>query len=97
MRNKIIRRVDALESEEGSRRLAQKSSFATTFFFCRKVVLAYYVGDLKPEEEDPSAGEARALDYQSTNDYLEALLNGETADLTGALRRLLAAFLRKQA
>jgi len=63
-------------------------------FFCRKIVLAYYVGDLKPDDEDPGEAEARALNYESRNDYLEALFKGEKQEINerfkNAARRLFA-------
>jgi len=57
-------------------------------------VLAYYVGDLKPDDEDPGEAEARALNYESRNDYLEALFKGEKQEINerfkNAARRLFA-------
>src|SRR5262249_18126595 len=73
MRKRTLRRVDVLEKEERSYKLEQQSSLATLSFFYRKIVLANYVGGLKPDDEDPSEAEARALSYESRNDYLEAL------------------------
>jgi hypothetical protein len=81
MRKRILSRVDVLENEERSRKLHQQASVATISFFCRKVVLAYYVGGLKPDEENPGEAEARALNYASRNDYLDALFNGEKQDI----------------
>src|SRR5262245_22683886 len=94
MRKRILSRVDVLENEERSRKLAQRASVATFSFFCRKIVLAYYVGGLKPDDEDPGEAEARALNYESRNDYLEALFNGKKQDINkrfkNAARRLFA-------
>jgi predicted phage terminase large subunit-like protein len=57
-------------------------------------VLAYYVGGLKPDEENPGEAEARALNYASRNDYLEALFKKEKQDINkrfkNAARRLFA-------
>jgi hypothetical protein len=75
MRNRISRRVDVLENEERSRQLKQQLSSATISFCCWKIVLAYYLGGLKPNDEDPGEAEARALNYESRDEYLEALLN----------------------
>src|SRR5919201_1931166 len=80
MRKRILNRVDVLEEEERSRKLDQQSLAATSLFFCRKIVLAHYVGGLK-HDEDPGEAEARALNYESRNDYLEALLNGEKQEI----------------
>jgi hypothetical protein len=94
MRKRILSRVDVLENEERSRKLDQQASVATISFFCRKVVLAYYVGGLKPDEENPGEAEARALNYASRNDYLEALFKKEKQDINkrfkNAARRLFA-------
>ena len=86
MRKRILSRVDVLENEERSRKLDQKSSVATISFFCRKIVLAYYVGGLKPDDEDPGEAEARALNYESRNDYLEALFTGEEQEINKRLK-----------
>jgi hypothetical protein len=57
-------------------------------------VLAYYVGGLNPDEEDPGEAEARALNYESRHDYLEALFKGQTPEISerfkNAARRLFA-------
>jgi|SRR6266446_5904203 hypothetical protein len=93
MRKRTLRRVDILENEERSRKLDQQSLLELISFFCRKIVLAYYVGDLKLDD-DPSEAEARALNYQSRDEYLEALLNGEKQEINkrfkNAARRLFA-------
>ena len=44
-------------------------------------MLAYYVGDLTRDDEDPGEAEARALNYGSRNDYLEALFTGEEQEI----------------
>jgi hypothetical protein len=96
MRKRILSRVDVLENVERSRKLDQQSSLATISFFYRKIVLAYYVGGLKPDDEDPGEAEARALNYDSRNDYLEALLKGEKQEINrrfkNAARRLFVNF-----
>jgi predicted phage terminase large subunit-like protein len=81
MRKRIRSRVDVLENEERSRKLDQQSLAATISFFHRKIVLAYYLGGLKPNDEDPGEAEARALNYGSRNDYLEALFNRERQEI----------------
>jgi hypothetical protein len=97
MRKTILSRVDVLENEERSRKLDQQSSVATISFFYRKIVLAYYVGGLKPDDEDPGEAEARALNYDSRNDYLEALLKGKNKKSIDDLRMLLAPFSHERA
>ena len=44
-------------------------------------MLAYHLGGLKPNDEDPGEAEARALNYGSRNDYLEALFNREREEI----------------
>jgi predicted phage terminase large subunit-like protein len=94
MTKTILSRVDVLENEERSRKLDQQSSVATISFFCRKIVLAYYIGGLKPDDDDPGEAEARALNYESRKDYLDALLKGEKQEIkrrfNNAARRLFA-------
>jgi len=89
---RILRRVDFLEKAERSRQVEQHSSLATSFFFCRKVVLAHYLGGLEADDEDPGEAEARALNYESRDDYLEALFKGEKSEINkqfkNAARRL---------
>jgi predicted phage terminase large subunit-like protein len=92
MRKRTLQRVDALEKEERSRKLERQSSLATMCFFWRKIVLGYYAGGLR-SDEDPGEAEARALNYESRNDYLEALFKGEkeiNRRLKNAARRLFA-------
>jgi hypothetical protein len=94
MRKRTFRRVDVLERAERSRRLDQQSSLETIAFFCRKILLAHYVGDLSPDEGDPGEAEARALTYESRDDYLEALFKGQKSEINkrfkNAARRLFA-------
>jgi hypothetical protein len=81
MRKQTLRRLEALEKDERSRKQQQLSSCATTSFFCWRIVLAYYVGGLKSDTEDPGEAYARALNYESRDDYLEALFQEETTEI----------------
>src|SRR6266704_1015900 len=83
---RILRRVDFLEKAERSRQVEQLSSLATSFFFCRKVVLAHYLGGLEADDEDPGEAEARALNYESRDDYLEALFKGEKSEINNRFK-----------
>ena len=47
-------RVEVLESEGRSRKLHRQSISKTISFLCWKIVLAYYVGGLRPDDEDPA-------------------------------------------
>jgi hypothetical protein len=91
MRKRTLRRLEALEKEERSRERGQRSSLETIAFLCRKIVLAYYVGGLQPDE-DPGEAEARALNYESRDDYLQALFDEDKLEISnrfkGAYRRL---------
>jgi hypothetical protein len=93
MRKTPLRRLEALEKEERSRQRRQRSSLETISFLCRKIVLGYYVGGLQPDE-DPGEAEARALNYESRDDYLQALFDGEKLEISNrfkeAYRRLFA-------
>src|SRR5262249_46747646 len=70
------------------------SSRETTAFLCWKAVLAQYVGNLKPHDEEPREAEAKALGYESYYEYSEALFNAEIAEINkrfkDACRRLFA-------
>jgi hypothetical protein len=96
MRKRTLSRVDVLENEERSRNLDEQSSAATIFFCFRRIVFAYYVGGLKPNDEDPGEAHARALNHESMNDYLEALLKGKNKKSIDNLRMLLAAFCKRR-
>jgi hypothetical protein len=79
MRKSTLRRLEALENEERYRqeqlenaeRYRQEREDAAlenaqdAFFYIRTILLAYYVGGLKPQEA-VLTGYARALNYQST-------------------------------
>jgi hypothetical protein len=77
VRNGILRRLEALEKGHRSREERELSSLEGTGFYIRQIVLGYYLGDLKPEEGDsgPFEAEVRALNYESPDDYFEALFN----------------------
>jgi predicted phage terminase large subunit-like protein len=81
MRKTALRQLEALEREERSYQRNHQSSLETIGFLGWKVVLAHYLGDLKSDEEDPGEAEARALKYESRYDHLEALFNGQIAEI----------------
>ena len=95
MRKRAIRQLELLEREERSRKLERDESLAALGFFWLKLVFAHYLGGLTLDDEDPGEAEARALNYQSRDDYLEALLSGKQSDIKNrfknAARRLFAA------
>ena len=94
MRNKTRRRLELLESEGRTRKLHRQSISKTISFLCWKIVLAYYVGGLRSDEENPGEAYARALGYESRFDYLEALSNAKESEIDNrfknAARRLFA-------
>jgi len=81
MRKTALRTLELLETEERAGQETHQSSLAATAFLCWKVVFAHYLGDLKPDDEDPGEVEARALGYESRYAYLNALFNAEIADI----------------
>src|SRR3954454_16249261 len=86
MRTAARRQLGILETEELIYRQTYQTSLATTAFLCWKVVLAHYLGELKSDDEDPGEAEARALNYPSRYDYLQALFNGEIAEINRRFR-----------
>src|SRR3974377_2060588 len=94
MRKTTLRQLEVLETEEFAYQQKRRSSLSTTAFLCWKVVLAHYLGELQPDDEDPGEAEARALGYESKYDYFNALFNAEITDINrrfkGACRRLFA-------
>src|SRR3982074_2086318 len=81
MRKRTLRRLEILEKEELSCKLQEQSSCATTSFFCWNIVLAYYVAGLKSDADDPGEAYARALNYESRDDYLEALFQEKIPEI----------------
>src|SRR5262245_3791397 len=92
MRKTALRTLELLETEQRAGQETHRSSLATTAFLCWKVVFAHYLGDLKPNDEDPGEAGARALGYDSQYEYMEALFEGEIAEIkkrfNDACRRL---------
>ena len=78
----ISRRLDALEKERSkNQKAAERECFLD---IALTVLLAYFVGDLKPKES-PWDGYARALKFKNHNDFLaafvDALRTGNGAEL----------------
>jgi len=92
MRKTALRTLELLETEERAGQERHQSSLGATAFLCWKVVLAHYLGQLKPDDEDPGEAGARALGYDSQYEYMEALFKGEIAEINkrfkDACRRL---------
>jgi hypothetical protein len=94
MRKTTLRKLEILETEERSYQRNHQSSLQTPAFLAWRAVFAHYLGDLKPYDEEPGEAEAKALGYASYYEYLEALFNGEIAEINkrfkDACRRLFA-------
>jgi hypothetical protein len=99
MKKMVMRRLEALEKEHHSRELKEQSSFDAARIYIWKIVLAYYLGDLKPDDPDcpaemaPSQAEARALHYPSESEFYVAICKCDIEILkryTDAYRRLFA-------
>ena len=81
MRKTALRTLELLETEERAGQETDQSSLAAAAFLCWKVVFAHYLGDLKPDDEDPGEAGARVLGYDSQYEYMEALFEGEIAEI----------------
>jgi hypothetical protein len=74
MRKTILRGLDALEKEHRYCEEQELSSLWTARMYIWRIVLAYYLGGLKSNEEDDSDANAKALKYRSGYDYFEVIL-----------------------
>jgi hypothetical protein len=63
MKTSVIRRLDSLEKEHRIFKQNEESSLDEARTYLWIIVLAYYVGDLKPEHDDPFKARDRALKY----------------------------------
>jgi hypothetical protein len=95
MRKTALQKLEILETEE--RVYAQKhhSSRETTAFLCWKAVLAQYVGNLKPDDEEPGEAAAKALGYESHYAYLDALFNAEIPEINNRFKDALSTIPRE--
>ena len=81
MRQRILRRLDALEEGYRSRQEKELSSAETALVYIWKIVLGYYLDDLQSDDgleldgdgHRPFEAEARALNYESSEDYWKTL------------------------
>src|SRR4051794_24718749 len=94
MRKKTLRQLETLETAERAHQQKHHSSLKATAFLNWKVVLAYHLGGLKPDDDDPGEAAARTLGYESKYEYFNALYDGQIADINkrfkDASRRLFA-------
>jgi hypothetical protein len=81
MSKTIIRRLEALEKEHRAREHRELTSFIEARMYIWRTVLAYYLGDLKPNENYVSDANARALKYESGQEFFEVILELEKNDI----------------
>jgi hypothetical protein len=74
MRKTIIRRLEVLEKEHRAREEKELSSLLEARMYIWRTVRAYYLGGLKSNEESVDDANARALKYQSGDDFFEVTL-----------------------
>ena len=91
MRKTILRRLDLLEAANRAREEKELSSIRSARMYIRIVVFAYYLGDLRLDEESPNEAHARALNYKSKYDFTDALMK---KDISGFLERHYDAYRR---
>ena len=93
MRKTLLRRLEALEKEHRSREQKELSSLRVALVYIWQIVLACYLGGLKSDEDSPGEAFARALNFPSEDDYVEALFKKDISfhnRFDDAYRRLFA-------
>ena len=89
MRKTIPRRLNVLEAANRAREERELSSLRDACMCVRMyvwvIVFAYYLGDLRLDEESPHEAHARALKYKSDDDFLDAIIRKE--DFSGISER----------
>lgn len=70
MRKTIVRRLEALEAANRAREEQELSSLTRALNYIWIIVLAYYLGDLR-SDEDPFSVQLRALKFVLTGDFVE--------------------------
>jgi hypothetical protein len=63
MKTTILRRLEALEKEHRSYEQKERESLGTALMYIWTIVLAYYLGELQPQDDDPFDAFARALKF----------------------------------
>jgi hypothetical protein len=72
MRITILRRLEALEEKYRSYEQKEWSSLRTARMYIWMIVLAYYLGDLRPEDDDPHSAYNRALKFPPDHSLFDA-------------------------
>src|SRR4051812_11059195 len=65
MKRSTIRKLEVLEKTQGRLEAEERSSLRVARFYIWTIVLAYYLGGLQLENDDPLEASARALGYSS--------------------------------
>jgi hypothetical protein len=89
MRKTILRRLEVLEKDYHSRKQRELSSLREARWYVWKVILGYYLGDLRSDESDPFEAETRALKYASEHDHLEVFLKVRRDKDIGAMSEVI--------
>jgi hypothetical protein len=76
MKKSLIRRLDVLEKTQRCLEAEERSSLRGALTYIWMIVLAYYLGGLQLENDDPFEAHARALGY-SSNAHLHESLEGQ--------------------
>ena len=72
MRITILRRLEALEEKYRSYEQEERSSLLTALTYIWMIVLAYYLGDLRPEDDDPHSAYDRVVKLPRDHDFSDA-------------------------
>jgi hypothetical protein len=72
MRITILRRLEALEEKYRSYEQKERSSLLTALTYIWMIVLAYYLGDLRPEDDDPHSAYDRVVKLPRDHDFSDA-------------------------
>jgi hypothetical protein len=72
MRITILRRLEALEEKYRSYEQKEWSSLRTARTYIWMIVLAYYLGDLRPEDDDPHSAYDRVVKLPRDHDFSAA-------------------------
>jgi hypothetical protein len=72
MRITILRRLEALEEKYRSYEQKEWSSLRTARTYIWMIVLAYYLGDLRPEDDDPHSAYDRVVKLPRDHDFSDA-------------------------
>lgn len=90
MKTTILRRLEALEKEHRLYEQKERESLETALMYIWLIVLAYYLGDLQPEDDDPFDAFARALKFPPDHDLMLISDLDYTNRLIDAYRRFFA-------